>query len=119
MKTKRYKVVNPERQDVGKTIKAVPDTTVCKLRYIDVKTGENYSEWELKELPERHALYGGLHLGRLGIFLFGREYIKYHSYQFGVGVDFINSGDAYLDIEVRIACFGIGVRFVWYKKVTK
>lgn len=64
---------------------------------------------------DKHAVYCGLHIGRFGTFLFAREYIKYHSYQFGICVDFINSGDAYLDVEIRIACFGIGIRFVWQK----
>ena len=113
---KKYKVISTGNANYGKTIKAIPDTMEL---YTDVRTGEQYSKSELREIPEKHAVYGGLYFGRFGLFLFGREYIKYHSYQFGVGIDFINSGDAYLDIEARVACFGIGIRFVWIKNVAK
>ena len=112
----KYKVVSTVNPNFGKTIKAVPDTMGL---YTDVKTGEQDADFELREIPEKHAVYGGFHIGRFGLFLFGREYIKYHSYQFGVGIDFINSGDMYLDIEARVACFGIGIRFVWIKNVAK
>lgn len=110
----RYKVVSKANANFGKTIMAVPDTMGL---FTDVKTGEQYADYELRRIPEKHAVYGGLHIGRFGLFLFAREYIKYHSYQFGVGIDLINSGDAYLDIEARVACFGIGIRFVWIKKI--
>lgn len=114
MEVKRYKIINPKSPNFGKKIKAVKDAPYW---YIDVKTGAQYEASELREIPEKHAVYGGLHIGRFGLFLFGREYIKYHSYQFGVCIDFINFGDTYLDIEARVACFGIGLRFVWIKNV--
>lgn len=112
METKRYRVINDDNINYGRKFKGVPD--VMGL-ITDVKTGEQYDGFEVVEIPEKHAVYFGLNIFRFGIFLFAREYIKYHSYQFGCGVDFINSGDAYLDIELRVACFGIGVRFVWQK----
>lgn len=112
-KASKYKVIDPKHRNFGKTIKAVPDLLGL---FTDVKTGEQYDVHELREIPEKHAAYFGIHVFRFGIFLFAREYVKYHSYQFGCGIDFINSGDAYLDVEMRVACFGIGVRFVWMKK---
>lgn len=117
-KASKYKVIATGHANFGKTIKAIPDNITMGL-FTDVKTGEQYTEFELRKIPEKHAVYGGLHIGRFGLFLFARDYVKYHSYQFGVGVDFINSADTYLDIEARVACFGIGIRFVWIKNVAK
>lgn len=114
MKAKKYKVVATDRSNYGKVIKA---TTNYMGTLTDVKTGEQYAESELQQIPENHAAYFGVHIGRFGMFLFGREYMKYHSYQFGCGVDFINSEDKYMDFEMRVACFGVGVRFMWVSKL--
>lgn len=115
-KASKYKIIDTQNPHFGEKIKAVPDSfggfTAVDMRHL----GQHYEPEQLREISEKHAAYFGIHINRFGIFLFGREYIKYHSYQFGIGVDFINSWDAYLDVEMRVACFGIGVRFVWMKK---
>lgn len=110
----KYKVVDKRHINYGKIIKAIPDDN---LVFTDIKTGETYDIGQLSQVPEKHAVYGGLHIGRFGLFLFGREYFKYHSFQFGVSFDLIHSGDVYFDIEARIACFGFGIRFVWLEKL--
>lgn len=116
-KADRYTIINPQDISFGDKIKAIPDT-FGGFMAVDMRhCGRHYEKEDLRPIPEKHAVYFGIHIFRFGIFLFGREYIKYHSYQFGCGIDFINSGDAYLDIEARIACFGAGIRFVWRKKV--
>lgn len=114
-KASKYKIIDTQNVCFGETIKAIPDTFGGYMAVDRRHYGHHYEQEELRQIPEKHAAYFGIHIFRFGIFLFAREYIKYHSYQFGCGIDFINSGDAYLDIELRVACFGIGVRFVWQK----
>lgn len=112
-KVRKYKVINPKSPHFGKTIKAIPNG---QYWYIDVKTGCQYEECELREIPEKHAAYFGIHIFRFGIFLFVREYIKYHSYQFGCGVDYIDGTDRYIDFEIRVLCFGVGLRLTILKR---
>lgn len=66
---------------------------------------------------EKHDISLGLHLLRLGIFLYAREYIKYNSWFIipGITIDIVNGFDYYIDIEVKILCFGFGIRFIWIK----
>lgn len=74
---------------------------------------------ERKNKTEKHSIYSGFHFMRFGFFLFAREYIKFNSYQFGLAIDWIKYDDAYLDIEFRLACFGVGIRFVLLNKISK
>lgn len=63
-----------------------------------------------------HTAQIGLHVGRAGICLYTREYWKYRSFQFGVSIEAVNGHDRYLDIELKLFCFGVGIRFIWIKK---
>lgn len=110
----KYKIIDPKSKDFGKKIKALPNEL---LSYVDVKTGKVYDINQLQKLPERHAFYGGVKMGRFGVFIFGREYWRYRTFQFGLSVDWIRGADTYLDIEAHAFCFGFGVRFVWIAKV--
>lgn len=69
----------------------------------------------MKQANKRpHAIYLGIHGKRYGAFLFAREYWQYHSLQFGISIDAImaKGNDKYIDVELRIVCFAIGIRFV-------
>lgn len=65
---------------------------------------------------DRHTAQIGFHVGRVGVYGYAREYIRYHSWQFGVSFDAVNGYDRYLDAEIKIACFGLGIRFIWIKR---
>lgn len=110
---KRYRVIDETHPMHGKVIRA---TLTSWGQFLDKKSNNLLEESQLQELPERHAVYGNLVFGRFCIGLFAREYIKYHSYQFGVGFDYFEGFDNYFDIEVKVACFGLGIRFTWIKK---
>lgn len=120
MKTKpnRYRVIDYKNKNYGKRIKAIPCEDV-PLSYVDIETGEIYGIAQLQSIPDRHAAYLGIHAGRVGVFLFGREYWQYKSFQFGISFDWIDGTDRYFDIELRFVCFGIGIRFVTTPKKEK
>lgn len=59
---------------------------------------------------DKHAVQTGIHVGRVGVYVYAREYWQYHSWQFGVSIDAING---YVDIEAKILFFGIGIWFIW------
>lgn len=84
--------------------------------YRDVQTGTEYCQHELHIIPPRHDVQLRCHIGRLGFALYAREYIKYHSWQFGLTIDAVNGYDRYVDVELRAFCFGIGIRFIWIKR---
>lgn len=63
-----------------------------------------------------HAVQTGLHFGHFGVCLYAREYWKYRSYQFGLSIDIVNSFDRYFDIEIKILCFSIVLRFISIKR---
>lgn len=64
----------------------------------------------------KHTVGTGIHVGRVGVYVYAHEYWQYHSWQFGVSVDAVNGYDHYLDLELKVFCFGIGVRFIWIKR---
>lgn len=64
----------------------------------------------------KHTVGIGIHVGRVGVYIYAHEYWQYHSWQFGVSVDAINGYDRYLDLELKVFCFGIGIRFIWIKR---
>lgn len=66
-----------------------------------------------------HTAQIGFHIGRVGVYVYVREYWKYKSWQFGVSIDAINSYDRYVDIEAKILFVGIGIRFIWIKRKVK
>ncbi|WAX05457.1 hypothetical protein AS73P1_00037 [Alistipes phage AS73P1] len=68
---------------------------------------------------DKHTAQIGGHVGRVGVYLYAREYIRYHSWQFGVSVDAVNGYDRYVDVELKILCFGVGIRFIWIKRKNK
>lgn len=110
-KVNKYRVIDERHPNFGKKIKAIPND---RLQYVDVKTGETYELEQVTIIPDAHAVYGGIHGKHFGVFLFGREYWQFHSFQLGASIDAITpkDGDKYLDIELRVACFGVGIRFV-------
>lgn len=59
----------------------------------------------------------GFHIWRVGLYLFAREYLKYNSWFIvpGVSIDLVNGYDRYLDVELKLLCFGVGIRFIWLK----
>lgn len=67
----------------------------------------------------KHTAQIGAHVGRVGVYLYAREYWKYKSWQFGVSVDAVNGYDHYTDVELKILCFGVGIRFIWIKRKSK
>lgn len=68
---------------------------------------------------DKHTVQTGIHVGRVGVCVYAREYWQYHSWQFGVSVDAINGYDRYVDIEAKILFVGIGLRFIWIKREEK
>lgn len=109
----KYRVVDENHPNYGKRFRgmATPD-----LQVIDTKTGDFYTISQVELMNDVHAAYGGVYFGRFGVFLFAREYLQYHSLQFGLAVDHIKHDDAYLDIELKIAVAGVGIRFTWLAK---
>lgn len=39
---------------------------------------------------DKHTVQTGIHVGRVGVYVYAREYWQYHSWQFGVSIDAIN-----------------------------
>lgn len=68
-------------------------------------------------MKQKNHIQIGLRLWRIGIFLYGRQYLQYNSWFIvpGVSIDWINGYDCYLDIEVKLLFIGFGVRFIWLK----
>lgn len=66
-----------------------------------------------------HTAQIGFHIGRVGVYLYAREYWKYKSWQFGLSIDAVNGYDRYVDIEAKIFFVGIGIRFIWIKRKVK
>ena len=64
---------------------------------------------------KRHDVQIGLHLWRIGLFIFMREYFKYKSWFIlpGVSIDFIKGYDRCISIEIKFLCFGVGVNLIW------
>lgn len=56
---------------------------------------------------DKHTVQTGIHVGRVGVYVYAREYWQYHSY------------DRYVDIEAKILFVGIGIRFIWIKRKVK
>lgn len=68
---------------------------------------------------DNHTAQIGGHVGRVGVYLYAREYWKYKSFQFGLSIDAVNGYDHYVDIEAKILFVGIGIRFIWIKRKVK
>lgn len=68
---------------------------------------------------DKHTVQTGIYVGRVGVYVYAREYWLYHSWQFGVSIDAINGYDRYVDIEAKILFVGIGIRFIWIKRKVK
>jgi hypothetical protein len=85
----------------------------------NIKTGEKIWSDDIKTLPpRRHMWQIGLSIWRVGVFVFAREYAKYNTYYVvpGVVLSAVNGYDRYFDLELKVLCFGIGIRFIWIKK---
>ena len=65
---------------------------------------------------DKHTVQTGIHVGRVGVYLYAREYWQYRSWQFGISIDAINGYDRYVDVEAKILFVGIGIRFIWIKR---
>lgn len=68
---------------------------------------------------DKHTVQTGIHVGRVGVYVYAREYWKYKSWQFGLSIDAVNGYDRYVDIEAKILFVGIGIRFIWIKRKVK
>lgn len=68
---------------------------------------------------DKHTVQTGIHVGRVGVYVYACEYWQYHSWQFGVSIDAVNGYDRYVDIEAKILFVGIGIRFIWIKRKVK
>lgn len=68
---------------------------------------------------DKHTVQTGIHVGRVGVYVYAREYWQYYSWQFGVSIDAINGYDRYVDIEAKILFVGIGIRFIWIERKVK
>lgn len=68
---------------------------------------------------DNHTAQIGGYVGRVGVYLYAREYWKYKSFQFGLSIDAVNGYDRYVDIEAKILFVGIGIRFIWIKRKVK
>lgn len=68
---------------------------------------------------DNHTAQIGGHVGRVGVYLYAREYWKYKSFQFGLSIDAVNGYNRYVDIEAKILFVGIGIRFIWIKRKVK
>lgn len=81
------------------------------------ENGTAYLEAELEFKERRHDVRVGFHIWRVGLYLFAREYLKYNSWFIvpGVSIDVVNGYDRYLDVELKLLCFGVGIRFIWLK----
>lgn len=109
----KYRITDTSHPRCGKKFRGFPTT---EMTVVDSKTGDIFEQSQVEQVGDAHAAYIGFHIGRVGVFLFAREYVKYHTLQFGLAIDAVKYDDAYLDIELRIAVVGIGVRFVLREK---
>lgn len=123
----KSKLTNQEKKDAaryrviatGKKIKAVK---IGYGEFEDIKTGQRYMNCEVKYLGYRRQIRQfGFHIWRFGLFLYGREYMKYNSWFIvpGVTVDVVNGIDFYVDFELKALFVGVGIRFVWIKRKIK
>ena len=68
---------------------------------------------------DKHTVQTGIQVGRVGVYVYAREYWQNQSWQFVVSIDAINGYDRYVDIEAKILFVGIGIRFIWIKRKVK
>lgn len=68
---------------------------------------------------DKYTVQTGIRVGRVGVYVYAREYWQYNSWQFGVSIDAINGYDRHVDIEAKILFVGIGIRFIWIKRKVK
>lgn len=56
----------------------------------------------------------GFHIGRFGLFFYAENYVRYNQvYTPAVVVECVGGYSRYLDVELKILCFGFGIRFYW------
>lgn len=53
---------------------------------------------------DKHTVQTGIHVGRVGVYVYAREYWQYHSWQFGVSIDAVNGYTVMLILR-RKYCF--------------
>jgi hypothetical protein len=115
----RKKTLKARVKSTGLPVKVqVEDIVNTSNIYKDIKTGGYYYDTELQFEQSRHMWQLGFHVGRFGMFVFVREYIKYNVWYLlpGIAVSAVNGYDRYVDAEVKFLFFGFGVRFIWVKK---
>lgn len=102
-------------EKTGKKINALTIDSHGSVK--DIKTGETYFSDEIIPIIRRSDFRIGFHVWRIGLYLYGREYIKYKKCFIvpGISIDYINGVDIYIDLEVNILLFGLGFRFIWIK----
>ena len=90
----------------GKMVKA---KAIGDLRFKD-KSGMVYDLSDLEYIKRNHVAASTIRIGSVSITAFARDFWKYRSFVLGINVDVIGDIKA-CDIELKIACFGIGLRF--------
>lgn len=100
-------------RETGQTVKV---RALGKMTFEDVKTGDVYDIGQLEMLPDKHQWTTGFNVGRYGFYLFWRDYFKYKTYGIGVNCDIIRGTDRATDMEIRLVCYGAGVRIIKLSK---
>lgn len=59
----------------------------------------------------------GFHFWRIGLYLYLQNFWGYRQIYLtpALMVQAVNGYDRYFDIEVKLICFSVGVRFIWIK----
>ena len=60
---------------------------------------------------DKHTVQTGIHVGRVGVYVYAREYWQYHSWQFGVSIDAINGTTVMLILrrKYRLSALAYGL----------
>lgn len=60
-----------------------------------------------------------LHFGRLGLSLYGRSFWQYRQFFLlpTVTAEYGKGYDVHVDLEIKLLCFGIGVRFIYLNEL--
>lgn len=84
----------------------------------DLKTGETYPVSDLEIAPKSSMLSKLIHFNRIGLCMYAHEYWKYKTFYLypALTVEVVNGYDHFADFEIKLLCFGIGMRFIWIKK---
>ena len=73
------------------------------------------------KITRRHDVQAGFNISRFGVYVFAREYWKYHVWHLlpTIAVAVVDGYDWYIDIEVKFLFVGFGIRFIKIKSKIK